>query len=330
MITWVLIGLSVLLVIMLALLTGHIQESLRRLDAASKESGFLESKDASEAFLRRIERMTDAKNAELKKALADRIDSALQERDENLPEYEEIGRALQQISQKQSEANIMLQSITTRLAEMDVYFQSLEIERRKALEAPPPTYIEPETPFENEFENWSSDWQSGIERVQYLLQNSQEAALQKLLSDLQGGRDALITDWERFGTGDPRKWSASDFRNLDFALHFAPALPKSLEGDARTQSLLQKASVAIKQLQNFRKEELRAREIERIEGVPGSTEQIAGEIEHDAKQPSAIPEQPEQGGKFCRIEPGMGGYRFQGKILRPTFAVFYKAYRLIM
>lgn len=221
----------------------------------------------------------------------------------------------------------MQKSVLERLAIMDISFQSLMIEPPRAIEPAPLPSLEPEIPFENEFQNWSSDWLSGIERIQYLLQHTQDAALQKLLADLELGYDTLVAHWEQFERSDPRKWSVADLSKLDLSLCSTPALPKSLEGDTRTQSVFQKTAFAITQLQSYRREEIRARGVERIEGTPGLTEQIAREIEHDIRQPSAMTEQPELAGKFCRIEPGMGGYRFQGQVLRLTSAVFYK-YRL--
>lgn len=327
---WLLGSILALIFVWLAILTGQIQECLRRLDASRAEGGFLESSNETEAFIHQIARLTDAKNADLRVLVISeqkKTITALQEWEGANQLYQKgVEQTLNRLTKQQGETQNLLKGVAVRLTELETSFQNWEAEYHKVLE--PTLPIKSEAPSEDEFQNGSDDWQKGIACVQGILQNTSDTGLQLLLTQLQEGYETLVTDWKRFETTSPLRWSTSDIRNLDFALYFAFITPPIMKGDSQDQSVLKKTAVAITLLQQLRRDSLKGRGVERLEGVPGVTEQIAGEIEHDSKTSLAIPEKPEQGGKLCRIEPGMGGYRFQGKVFRRTLAIFYRAYRL--
>ncbi len=137
----------------------------------------------------------------------------------------------------------------------------------------------------------------------------------------------LVTDWQRlYVDRSPNSWTAEEFTGLDMALYQPLQIP-SVAGVEIPPILVQLETLLLK-LQTARIAELARRGITRIEGVRGVTRINPQEIVSDTKSKTSLPEppSPEYAQTYHSIEPGNGGYKYNGKVLKVTQARFYKQY----
>lgn len=138
----------------------------------------------------------------------------------------------------------------------------------------------------------------------------------------------LVKQWDslKSPSEDPAMWTEWTLDSLDFHLYQSPhiaSLNEALPHDVR--SLLEDVQLVIQNAQMDRQRELRERlGLERIEGIVGQDKPIAYILEPDPDYAPAETTESRIDGTFCRIVPGHGGYRHQGRVLRKSLAIFYR------
>jgi archaellum component FlaC len=175
---------------------------------------------------------------------------------------------------------------------------------------------------------WLEDWQRLITQLDKLKGQPLSPTLSKDLERLDSYYRVLVKQWDSLKSpaDDPGMWTEWMLDSLDYHLYQPPqivSLNEALPHDVRT--LLEDVQLVILNAQMDRQRELRERlGLERIEGIVGQDKPIAYIIEPDPDYPPAETSEMRVDGTFCRIVPGHGGYRHQGKVLRKSLAVFYR------
>jgi hypothetical protein len=137
---------------------------------------------------------------------------------------------------------------------------------------------------------------------------------------------ALIEKWETLKppAEDAQMWDEWTFSTLDYHLYQAPRLTSLGEVPPEIRGALERLRSVIEQAQEARKAQLREWELERIEGVQGKDRATAYVLEADPDNPPEPTSDQRKDCTFSHIVPGRGGYRFRGRVLRKTHAVFYQ------
>ncbi len=330
---WIPTILSVLLLFGVFAVASQVRELRSRLLDATHND--IEEDDDAESTVRQIGQQTERILESKRPLWVNSIEATLQSQSQTLLEalegvksntnLETVTNSLEQIVKQQNETQFLLKATLARLAEIDLHFQKWEVERQKAKEPPAPQKI---LPTKSAFEIKTSAWENGLIALQNLMQNKAELEIQPLLTLLQQGYNTLVAEWDSFAKTNPQHWQENDFRKLDTALYFSPVFSPALKKSTDSKTL-QEMQAAILFVQNQRKKEIEERGITRIEGIAGVTSQKAGEIENDpTPRPPIRPETPEKAYKYHHIEHGMGGYRYQGNVLRRTHAIFYSSFSI--
>jgi hypothetical protein len=136
----------------------------------------------------------------------------------------------------------------------------------------------------------------------------------------------LIEKWETLKppAEDAQMWDEWLFSTLDYHLYHTPRLTSLGEVSPEIRNALERLRSVIEEAQEARRAQLREWELERIEGVPGKDRATAYVLEADPENPPEPTNDPRKDYTFSHIVPGRGGYRFRGRVLRKTHAVFYR------
>jgi hypothetical protein len=147
------------------------------------------------------------------------------------------------------------------------------------------------------------------------------------LETLDSYWNALVEQWKdrQHPAEDPAGWGNWWLDSMDLHLYQEVELVSlDLSLPKEVRSTLKDLMYVIEEGQQERKRQLREQfGVQRIEGVQGKSEVKAHELEMDPQHPCEPTTDPQLDGKLCRIVPGRGGYRCNGDVLRPTYAVFY-------
>ncbi len=175
---------------------------------------------------------------------------------------------------------------------------------------------------------WMEDWRRLNAQMDRLKNQPLSPTLKKDIERLDSYYRVLVKQWDTLKTpsDDPAMWTEWLLDSLDYHLYQSPqivSLNEALPHDVR--ALLEDIQLVIQNAQMDRQRELRERlGLERIEGVVGQDKPVAYIIEPDPDYPPAETTENRIDGTFCRIVPGHGGYRHQGKVLRKSLAIFYR------
>lgn len=175
---------------------------------------------------------------------------------------------------------------------------------------------------------WLEDWRRLNEQLNRVKLQPLSPTLKKDLERLDSYYRVLVKQWDslKSPSDDPAMWTEWMLDSLDYHLYQSPqiaSLIEALPNDVRT--LLEDVQLVIQNAQMDRQQELRERlGLERIEGIVGQDKPVAYILEPDPDYAPAETNDSRIDGTFCRIVPGHGGYRHQGKVLRKSLAVFYR------
>lgn len=160
--------------------------------------------------------------------------------------------------------------------------------------------------------------QGVIEEWEQRYRSLNEANQERLLDWNVWFRTLMIQWNETYASKSPTLWGPQSLTNLDVALYSPLEVP---HGGERDSEPLRKMLVALREI---RLQQLKEREVIRIEGVAGKSFAVKGKLEWDEIEAHLVaPPTPEEERKFHSILPGSGGYLYKGAVLKPTKAVFY-------
>ena len=174
---------------------------------------------------------------------------------------------------------------------------------------------------------WRGQWDSLRQQLAHQVAQAGSAELQRVQETVESYYQELVVDWElcRAADADSPPWNEWQLSRLDFHLYQSPSLLDDEPVSGGLQSLLCDLEAVIGDAQAARRRELRDDlGLERIEGEVGADCWRAYVLERD---PNCLPEATQNEaweGTFCRILPGRGGYRWQGQVLRPSYAIYYR------
>jgi hypothetical protein len=173
---------------------------------------------------------------------------------------------------------------------------------------------------------WETQWRQLRQSLNAHRASVTVESFSKDLDMLETYFKTLIEKWETLKppAEDAHMWDEWLFSNLDYHLYQAPRLTSLGEVSPEIRGALERMRSVIEQAQEARKAQLREWELERIEGVPGKDRATAYVMEADPENPPEPTTDPRKDYTFSHIVPGRGGYRFRGRVLRKTHAVFYQ------
>lgn len=181
----------------------------------------------------------------------------------------------------------------------------------------PPTFAAPA---------WETQWRQLRQSLNAHRASVTVESFGKDLEMLETYYKTLIEKWETLKppAEDVHLWDEWTFSTLDYHLYQAPRLTSLGEVPPEIRVALERLRSVIEQAQEARIAQLREWELERIEGVTGIDRVTAYVLEADLENPSVPTSDPRKDSTFSHIVPGKGGYRFRGRVLRKTHAVFYQ------
>ena len=172
---------------------------------------------------------------------------------------------------------------------------------------------------------WVREWRSIRSRLE-----DARAHDENLRADLETQEsywDVLVEKWRDLDPPAENRatWGEWWLTRLDYHLFEPPPLRSDQECGSAAAGEVARLREIIEQAQAIRREELRAEfGVERIEGEPGTDAWRAQVIDRDDVNPPQDTDNPRLDFAYCRVVPGRGGYRFDGGVLRPTYAVYYR------
>ncbi len=170
------------------------------------------------------------------------------------------------------------------------------------------------TPEEQEYQTE----QSLVEEWEETYQSLSSASQQRLVEWNIWFRTLMLQWRDTYANRNPTEWGPQSLTNLDVALHSPLDIPSEVEKASHTLFGI------LRDVRAVRLKELKERDIQRIEGISGTTQALKGVIEWDEIDSHLVrPAYPEQERRFHSILPGSGGYRYKGGVLKPTKAIFY-------
>ena len=179
--------------------------------------------------------------------------------------------------------------------------------------------------------DWQQDWEQKRRRLEKIaLSKEADAPFRADFDMLESYYKTLVEDWREYKSKPPHQdlegWRSNWRLNaIDYHLYSEPALLCG-ESDAAFYDLEDMRAIIndIRTAQEKRRAELKEWRLERIVGTPGVTPLKLGELEEERETEPEPTAEPKRDGTFCRITPGLGGYRHSAITLRPTKAIFYR------
>jgi len=175
---------------------------------------------------------------------------------------------------------------------------------------------------------WLQQWSGLRGRLDELALEPPHEALQNVVRKLDPYWNVLVENWRDLRAPDEEAtaWDDAWLQELDYYLYQPPPIDALQEAATPAAcSILTQLRDNIEEAQQMRRQELRERfQLERIEGTEGADCWIPYVIEKDPTSAPATTDDPRRNGSYCRIEPGRGGYRCKGEVLRPTYAIYYR------
>jgi hypothetical protein len=172
---------------------------------------------------------------------------------------------------------------------------------------------------------WREQWQALRQQLNQRANQLADETLTKDMETLNSYWRVLVEKWDSLPppAEDTISWKSNWWLgDIDFHLYQPPQV---LSREASVSKLLDKLSEVIQKAQQDRQRQLREQwGFKRIEGIVGKDKVSAHLIEIDSQRPYEPTTDKNVDGTFCCIVPGRGGYRWNGEVLRPTYAVFYR------
>ena len=230
-------------------------------------------------------------------------------------------------------------SVTSSPAPLPVRNPAPPVTRNQAQTPPPNRNVQPHQAkvYTAPGANWQQDWEQKRRRLEKIALNKEsDAPFRVDFEMLESYYKTLVEDWREYRSKPPHQdgddgdgWKSNWRLNaIDYHLYSEPMLVCD-ESNAAFYDLEDMKAIVnvIGTAQEKRKEELKEWRLLRIEGTPGVTASRAGELEEEEDSEREPTADPKRDGTFCRITPGLGGYKHNQNILRPTKAIFYRISR---
>ena len=210
---------------------------------------------------------------------------------------------------------------------------ALSVPRNQAQSPPPNRTIQPHQAkiYPASGENWQQDWEQKRRRLEKVAQGKEtDSPFRVDFEMLESYYKTLVEDWKEYRNKPPHQdleaWKNNwRLNTIDYHLYSDPLL-LCYESNAASYDLEDMRGIAndIRMAQEKRKAEMKEWRLERIEVTPGDSPLRAIEMEEEEGSEREPTTDPNQDGAFCRITPGLGGYKHNQRILRPTKAIFYR------